>query len=334
MRTLLASMSLAAFAAMPAHAGDDVAWFVDYDKALAHARETSKDLLVEFTGSDWCPPCKALYKNVFSKSEFAPAVEASFVLVKLDFPNSPDLKAKVPDAERNRELQKEFEVEGFPSVFLMTHDGDIYSKSVGYSGMDMAEYVEFLETQRTTVRPLAIESKTLLAGFEAAEGDARLAFVVPARELMMKVGDSPLAARVAPIVRAGMESDPKDEKGHLSGGILALLKSELANDEEAEAAKALDADNKKGMYELVVLRQMKSVRDDDMATAALDALDSLLQAGELSAERAKEMLSTALTWSANYLDDKPRAEGYATRLRTLFPDDVEVAAMIEEALNG
>ena len=35
--------------------------------ALAKAKAEKKNVLVEFTGSDWCPPCIAMRKNVFSK---------------------------------------------------------------------------------------------------------------------------------------------------------------------------------------------------------------------------------------------------------------------------
>ena len=41
--------------ALPAAAQEKRAgtWFADYDKAAAAAKEQGKDLLVDFTGSDW-----------------------------------------------------------------------------------------------------------------------------------------------------------------------------------------------------------------------------------------------------------------------------------------
>ena len=42
-------------------------WLVDFEKAKAQAAKEGKPILMEFTGSDWCPPCKALHKNVLVK---------------------------------------------------------------------------------------------------------------------------------------------------------------------------------------------------------------------------------------------------------------------------
>ena len=42
-------------------------WTTDLDEAFKKAKSENKSVLVEFTGSDWCPPCIAMRKNVFSK---------------------------------------------------------------------------------------------------------------------------------------------------------------------------------------------------------------------------------------------------------------------------
>ena len=45
-------------------------WSTDVEAAVAQAKKENKAVLVEFTGSDWCPPCIMMRKNVFSKKEF------------------------------------------------------------------------------------------------------------------------------------------------------------------------------------------------------------------------------------------------------------------------
>lgn len=45
-------------------------WITDMDAAKKQAAEQKKDLMIEFTGSDWCPPCMQLRANVFSKPDF------------------------------------------------------------------------------------------------------------------------------------------------------------------------------------------------------------------------------------------------------------------------
>jgi thiol:disulfide interchange protein len=41
-------------------------WLTDLSKAQAKAKTEKKLVLMDFNGSDWCPPCKALRKNVLS----------------------------------------------------------------------------------------------------------------------------------------------------------------------------------------------------------------------------------------------------------------------------
>ena len=39
-------------------------WTRSFEEAKELAAKDGKAILMEFTGSDWCPPCKALHKNV------------------------------------------------------------------------------------------------------------------------------------------------------------------------------------------------------------------------------------------------------------------------------
>ncbi len=98
-------------------------WSTDLDKAFAQAKKEKKPLLVEFTGSDWCPPCIAMRKNVFSKKEFVDAASKKFILVELDFPRG-DEKLK----EKNDPYAKEYKIEGFPTVILFDSEGKEFDR--------------------------------------------------------------------------------------------------------------------------------------------------------------------------------------------------------------
>ena len=63
MKTLLTTLALAAFA-LQLHASGD-AWTTDLPAAKDTAKKENKLILMDFTGSDWCPPCVALKKQVF-----------------------------------------------------------------------------------------------------------------------------------------------------------------------------------------------------------------------------------------------------------------------------
>ncbi|MEI7927767.1 MAG: thioredoxin family protein [Verrucomicrobiales bacterium] len=98
-------------------------WSADLEKALAQAKKEKKMLLVEFTGSDWCPPCIAMRKNVFSKPEFVKKASKKYVLVELDFP-----KGDKELAEKNQPLAEKYNIEGFPTDILMHPDGKEFER--------------------------------------------------------------------------------------------------------------------------------------------------------------------------------------------------------------
>ncbi|HIL24214.1 MAG TPA: redoxin domain-containing protein, partial [Verrucomicrobia bacterium] len=106
-------------------------WLTNIEKAKELAKKEGKTVLVEFTGSDWCPPCKALKKNVFDSKEFKAYAKKNLVLVELDFPRD---KSKVTkdQAEYNREQAKAFAVRGYPTIILMDANGKELTKKVGY----------------------------------------------------------------------------------------------------------------------------------------------------------------------------------------------------------
>ena len=89
---------------------------------MATARASKKLVMVDFY-ADWCPPCIAMRKNVFSKKEFVDAASKKFVLVEVDFPKGdPAVKAK------NDPLAEKYKIEGFPTVLLLTPAGKEFSR--------------------------------------------------------------------------------------------------------------------------------------------------------------------------------------------------------------
>ena len=66
---------------------DDKLWVNEFEKAKQTAATEGKDLLMDFTGSDWCGWCIRLHKEVFDLDAFKTAAPKNFVLVELDYPN-------------------------------------------------------------------------------------------------------------------------------------------------------------------------------------------------------------------------------------------------------
>jgi protein disulfide-isomerase len=139
--TLLASVAF--WQATQAAEGN---WLTDFAKATALAKQEKKLVLMDFTGSDWCPPCQALHKNVLTSKEFVDFAKENLVLVLVDFPQHRALPAEQQKA--NDALSRKFEIEGYPTVILLNPDGKPLSKQVGYSGESAKEFVATLQKFR------------------------------------------------------------------------------------------------------------------------------------------------------------------------------------------
>lgn len=108
-------------------------WSTDLDKAFEKAKAEKKSVLVEFTGSDWCPPCIAMRKNVFSKKEFINAASKKFILVEIDLPKGDEALRK-----KNEPIAEKYKIEGFPTVVLFTPEGKEFTRffASGYPKTD------------------------------------------------------------------------------------------------------------------------------------------------------------------------------------------------------
>jgi len=114
-------------------------WLTDLAKAQAQAKAEKKMVLMDFTGSDWCPPCKALHRNVLTSSEFLNYAKENLVLLAVDFPRSKPQSEAVRTA--NEELANKFAVDTFPTIILLDAKGEKLSKESGYDGSNAKEFV-------------------------------------------------------------------------------------------------------------------------------------------------------------------------------------------------
>jgi thioredoxin-related protein len=125
----------------------DEGWLVDFQKARQQAAAEGKSILMEFTGSDWCPPCKALKAQVLDSEVFQKEAPEHFVLLKLDNPR--DKSHQSPEEiEQYQKLSAEFKITGVPTIILADHEGKPFAKMVGYGGDPAEAYVQKLTDQK------------------------------------------------------------------------------------------------------------------------------------------------------------------------------------------
>lgn len=124
-----------------AHGG----WLTDHQKALADAKKTKRPVLMVFTGSDWCPPCKQLHSTVFESEAFKKWADDKVVLLELDYPKSKQQSKELK--EQNQKLQKEFSVSGYPTVIALDAKGKKLFQQVGFGGGSAEDWIKKFEKE-------------------------------------------------------------------------------------------------------------------------------------------------------------------------------------------
>jgi thioredoxin-related protein len=112
-------------------------WGTDYKAALAQAKAQNKLVLLHFTGSDWCPYCQVLDKEVIDQQGFKDFADKNYVGVTVDFPHDKAQTEAVK--QQNDALAKQYNVDGFPTLVVITPDGKELGRQTGYdpgSGQD------------------------------------------------------------------------------------------------------------------------------------------------------------------------------------------------------
>jgi thioredoxin-related protein len=141
----IAPLALLALTLMVSRVNAAEGWITSWEVAKEKAAKEKKDILVDFTGSDWCSWCIRLDNEVFSKEAFKKEAPKHFVLLSLDFPKRSKLPPKLK--KQNDELRSLFKIQGFPSILLTDAKGRAYGRT-GYQPGGPSAYLKHLEEKR------------------------------------------------------------------------------------------------------------------------------------------------------------------------------------------
>jgi len=131
MKTSLSGLVAAAMllcASVPVFA--EAGWTTNYEKAMEQANTENKAVLLNFTGSDWCPWCIKMKNETLDKPVFKDYAKQNLVLMMVDFPNQLPQPAFVK--AQNEKLSKQFKVGGFPAFILLSKSGQVLWRQDGY----------------------------------------------------------------------------------------------------------------------------------------------------------------------------------------------------------
>ena len=89
--------------------------------SVVRAKTENKIVLLDFEGSDWCPPCIELEKKIFSQPDFQAYADSNLVFLHVDFPAKFHLPPEA--AATNDLLSVQFDAEGVPIMIALNGDG-------------------------------------------------------------------------------------------------------------------------------------------------------------------------------------------------------------------
>lgn len=119
-------------------------WLYDFEEAKIIAKEKDKNIVVLFTGSDWCPPCMKLERKVFLDKEFQAFADQKFVWVKADFPKRSKNKLTAAQENKNIKLAKRYNKKMvFPVLLVLNKEGTVLG-ATGYRKMSAQRYISLL----------------------------------------------------------------------------------------------------------------------------------------------------------------------------------------------
>lgn len=120
-------------------------WKTNFEEAKTIAKQESKNIILVFSGSDWCANCIKLDRAIWQSKEFKQASANNWVLVKAEFPKK---KANVlPEEQRNanQTLAEKYNPEGsFPKVVILNNDGKLLG-ILGYKKVEPTAYIEMIK---------------------------------------------------------------------------------------------------------------------------------------------------------------------------------------------
>ena len=98
-------------------------WTMDIEAAKKTAAQQKLPILLLFTGSDWCPACIHVKKQVFDTPKWNEYARENLMAVCIDFPRNTFMPQKM--AERNNQLINRYHpLQTLPAFYILDSDGE------------------------------------------------------------------------------------------------------------------------------------------------------------------------------------------------------------------
>lgn len=123
-------------------------WLYNMEEAMEISKAEKKPILVYFTGSDWCAPCKGLKSDFFATDDFLQRA-GNMVLVMIDYPRRMDIISEEQRAYNKTVMAKYNKGGSFPLMVMTNHKGKVLGELSGYSSFstykDTSHHFDFVD---------------------------------------------------------------------------------------------------------------------------------------------------------------------------------------------
>ncbi|MFS4467278.1 thioredoxin family protein [Maribacter sp. 2210JD10-5] len=121
-------------------------WEETYEAAEEKLEGSGKNLLLVFSGSDWCAPCIRMERQFFETADFEDYANENLILYKADFPRKKKNQLAPDLVETNKKLSEKFNPKSYvPLVVLLNKKQEVLGE-FGYRNKPPAYFISLLNS--------------------------------------------------------------------------------------------------------------------------------------------------------------------------------------------
>ena len=118
------------------------AQLINFKEAQTLAQDQNKNILMVFSGSDWCKPCMQFKNDILESEKFAEYQINNLVHLELDFPYRKKNQLNVEQTKHNEELAEKYNSKGeFPTILITSSEGEVITKLQYAKGMKAEDFI-------------------------------------------------------------------------------------------------------------------------------------------------------------------------------------------------
>ncbi len=110
----------------------------DTDALKALSQKSGKLVFIDLY-ADWCPPCRTMSREVFTRKDVGDFMSENFIAAKYNV-----------DEELGKTLSREYSVSSIPTFLVFNGEGELVGRMVG--GMSYDEFINNMKEMLTKIK--------------------------------------------------------------------------------------------------------------------------------------------------------------------------------------